>query len=140
MRILNLRAGAGFYTQRNSNYFADFENFRANNLPTGWEDDWAGQFQLLNSLWYNQSDYYVRGHVSFDTPMLALSYLPWVGRYLEVERIYLSALSIQHTRPYMELGYGFTTRYFSTAVFTNLLGGKIQEVGCKFTVELFRRW
>ena len=23
-----MRAGAGFYTQRNSNYFADFENFR----------------------------------------------------------------------------------------------------------------
>jgi len=140
LRILNMRAGAGFYTQRNSNYFADFENFRDNNLPKGWEDDWAGQFQLLNSLWYNQSDYYVRGHLSFDTPMLALSYLPLVGRYLEVERVYVSALSIEHTRPYLEIGYGFTTRLFSTAVFTNLLAGKIQEVGCSFTFELFNKW
>ena len=140
LRILNMRAGAGFYTQRNSNYFADFENFRDNNLPTGWEDDWAGQFQLLNSLWYNQSDYYVRGHFSYDTPMLALSYLPLVGKYLEVERFYVSALSIQHTRPYFEIGYGFTTRLFSTAVFTNLLGGKIQEFGCMFTIELFSKW
>ena len=140
LRILNMRAGTGFYTQRNSNYFVDFANFRDNNLPSGWEDDWAGQFQLLNSLWYNQSDYYVRGHISYDSPMLALSYLPLVGRYLEVERVYLSALSIQHTRPYIELGYGFTTRYFSTGIFTSLLGGKIQKFGCKFTVELFRRW
>jgi len=140
LRILNLRGGAGFYTQRNSNYFVDYANFHDDNLPSGWEDDWAGQFQLLRSSWYNQSNYYLRGHVSFDTPMLLLSYLPFVGRYLEVERIYVSALSIQHTRPYFELGYGFTNRYFSTAVFTNLLGGKIQEFGCKFTVELFRRW
>ena len=140
LRILNLRGGAGFYTQRNSNYFVDYANFHDDNLPSGWEDDWAGQFQLLRSSWYNQSNYYVRGHVSFDTPMLLLSYLPIVGRYLEVERLYVSALSIQHTRPYFELGYGFTNRYFSMAVFTNLLGGKIQEFGCKFTVELFRRW
>ena len=140
LRILNMRAGTGFYTQRNSNYFVDYENFRNNNLPTGWEDDWAGQFQLLRNLWYNQSDYYVRSHMSFDSPMLALSYLPLVGRYLEVERVYVSALSIQHTRPYIELGYGFTTRFFSTAVFTNFLGGKIQEFGCMFTVELFRKW
>jgi hypothetical protein len=140
LRILNLRGGAGFYTQRNSNYFVDYENFRDNNLPTGWEDDWAGQFQLLSSSWYNQSNYYVRGHASFDTPMLLLSYLPLIGRYIEIERLYVSALSIQHTRPYFELGYGLTNRYFSTAIFTNLLGGKIQEFGCKFTVEIFRRW
>ena len=140
LRILNMRAGTGFYTQRNSDYFVDFTNFRDNNLPTGWEDDWAGQFQLLNSLWYNQSDYYVRGHVSYDSPMLALSYLPLVGRYIEVERFYLSALSIQHTRPYMELGYGLSTRFFSAAAFINLLGGKIQKFGCKFTIEIFRRW
>ena len=140
LRILNMRAGTGFYTRRNTRYFVDFANFRDNNLPSGWEDDWAGQFQLLNSMWYNQSNYYVRGHMSYDSPMLLLSYLPLVGRYLEVERIYVSALSIAHTRPYMELGYGFTNRYFSAALFTNLLGGKIQEFGCQFTVELFRRW
>ena len=140
LRILNMRAGTGFYTRRNTRYFVDFANFRDNNLPSGWEDDWAGQFQLLNSMWYNQSNYYVRGHMSYDSPMLLLSYLPLVGRYLEVERIYVSGLSIAHTRPYMELGYGFTNRYFSAAVFANMLGGKIQEFGCQFTVELFRRW
>ena len=140
MRVLNMRAGTGFYTRRNTRYFVDFANFRDNNLPSGWEDDWAGQFQLLNSMWYNQSNYYVRGHMSYDSPMLLLSYLPLVGRYLEVERIYVSALSIAHTRPYFELGYGFTNRYFSTAIFTNLLGGKIQEFGCTFTIELFSRW
>ena len=140
LRIINVRGGVGFYTHRNPEYFADYDNFKDNNLPTGWEDDWSGQFQLLDSRWYNESNYYVRGHLSYDSPMLLLNRLPLFGRIIEKERIYLSALSIQHTRPYLELGYGFTNRYFSTGLFGSFLGGKAQEFGCKFTIELFRRW
>ncbi|MBQ4388116.1 MAG: hypothetical protein II822_11015 [Prevotella sp.] len=140
MRILNMRAGCGFYTQRNSNYFVDFTNFHDNNLPTGWEDDWSGQFQLLNSSWYNASNYYVRGHLSYDSPMMMLYRLPLVGRYIETERIYVSALSIAHTRPYFELGYGFSNRYLSAALFTSLLNYKLQKVGFKVTIQIFNRW
>ena len=140
LRVLNMRAGTGFYTTRQSTYFVDYANFRDNNLPTGWEDDWSGQFQLLNSQWYNESPYYVRGHISYDSPMLALSHLPFIGRYFETERIYISALSIEHTRPYIEIGYGFSNRLFSTGLFTSFLGKDFQKFGCKFTIELFRRW
>lgn len=140
LRYLNMRAGLGFYTQRNSTYFVDYTNFRANNLPTDWEDDWSGQFQLLDSRWYNQSNYYARGHISYDSPMMALSHLPVFGRYIEAERIYLSALSIQHTHPYFELGYGFSNRYLSAAVFTSMLNYKIQRVGFKVTIQIFNRW
>jgi hypothetical protein len=140
MRILNLRAGTGYYTQRNSIYFVDFANFHAVNLPTGWEDDWSGQFQLLDSRWYNESSYYLRAHASYDSPLMALSHLPIFGRYIESERIYLSALSIDHTRPYFELGYGLSNRYLSAAVFTNFLGLNIQEVGFKVTIQIFNRW
>ena len=140
MRILNMRAGLGCYTRRSSNYFVDFTNFRDNNLPTGWEDDWSGQFQLLSSRWYNESDYYVRGHISYDSPMMCLYRLPLIGRYIETERIYASALSIEHTHPYFELGYGFSNRYISAAVFTNLLSYKLQKVGFKVTIQIFDRW
>ena len=140
MRILNLRAGTGFYTHRSSNYFVDYTNFRDNNLPTGWEDDWSGQFQLVNSRWYNESDYYVRGHVSYESPMLALSHLPLIGRYIESERLYASALSIQHTRPYFEVGYGLSNRLCSVGLFGSFLGSEFQDLECKITVEIFRRW
>ena len=140
MRQINMRVGTGFYTQRNSAYFVDYTNFRDENLPTGWDDEWAGQFQLLNSRWYNASRYYVRGHVSFDSPLLFLTWLPWVGRFIEMERIYVSALSIQHTRLYSEIGYGFTNRFFSTGIFASFSGTHFQDFGCKFTLELFRKW
>ena len=140
VRFLNFRAGAGFYTSRNSNYFVDFSNFRDNNLPSGWEDDWSGQFQLLDARWYNESNYYIRGHVSYDSPMLFITHFPLIGRYIETERLYLSALSIENTRPYFELGYGFSNRYISAAVFANFLNFNVQRVDFKVTVQIFRRW
>ena len=140
LQTLNLRFGAGFYTKRGKNYFLDYSNFRDENLPEGWDDDWSGNFQLLSAHLYNESNYYARGNVSFESPMLAASFLPFVGHYIERERIYLSSLSISHTRLYSELGYGFTCRYFSVGLFASFLNTQLQESGAKFTFELFRRW
>lgn len=140
MRILNLRAGAGFYTNRNTDYFVDYANFRDNNLPTGWDDDWTGQFQLLDSRWYNESNYYVRAHVSYDTPLLALSWAPWIGRLVETERLYFSVLGVERTRPYFELGYGLKCRYLSVGLFASFLNASYHSFEIKSTFELFRRW
>ncbi len=140
MQILNLRAGAGFYTHRSTDFFVDYTNFCDNNLPTGWDDDWSGQFHLIDTRWYNESNYYIRGHVSYDSPLLALSWIPLVGRYLETERLYLSVLNIERTRLYSEVGYGLKCRYFSAAVFASFLNVNYKSIGIKFDVQLFRRW
>jgi hypothetical protein len=113
--------GSGFYTHKDSNHFVDYTNFRDNNLPEGWDDDWTGNFQLLSSRWYNESEYYVRTNLSYETPLLCASWLPFFGHYIEKERIYLSALRIEHTRPYFELGYGLTNRFFSIGLFSSFL-------------------
>ncbi len=140
LRQYSLRLGGGFYTNMKTTYFIDFVNFHQNYLPGGWEDDWEGQFQLLNSQWYNASKHYVRLNASYESPLMTLSRLPWVGRYVETERLYFSALHIEHTKPYFEVGYGFTNRYFSAGAFASIVGTGIYEFGCKLSVELFRRW
>ena len=140
MQTLNMRLGGGFYTEKESAHFMDYSNFRDENLPGGWNDDWSGNFQLLSSEWYNASPYYLRGNVSFESPLLAVAFMPWVGRYVERERIYLSSLSIAHTRLYSELGYGFTCRIFSVGIFASFLNTRYQDFGAKFTFELFQRW
>lgn len=141
LRMFSARLGGGFYTNRSTNYFVDFENFHATYLPYSWNDDWSGQFQLLNSEWYNASKYYVRSNITYESPLMAISHLPWIGRFTETERIYLNTLIIEHTQPpYMELGYGFSNKICSVALFGNLLNWNIKEVGCKFTMELFRHW
>lgn len=140
MRRLNLRTGTGFYTHSSTEYFVDFSNFQDNNLPTGWDDDWSGQFQLVESRLYNESKYYIRGHISYESPLLALSWLPIMGRYIESERLYLSALNTELEHHYMEIGYGFKCKYFSTGIFASFCGTEFDAIECKFTFELFNRW
>lgn len=136
---LNFRIGGGFYTDMSSNYFVDYENFAENYLPEAW-DKWSCNFFLLDSYYYNASRYYVRGNISYESPMLPLAYIPYLGYYIEKERIYLSAVQLHKTRPYFELGYAFTTRYATLGVFAGTFGNNFHEFGAKITFELFHRY
>lgn len=140
LRLLNMRAGAGFYTNKKDNLFVDFANFRDENLPEGWDDDWSGNFQLLRSRVYNQSDYYLRGNVSYESPMLVATWIPYLGKYIEKERFYLSGVLLQDSRPYYELGYGFTNRYISVGAFASFRNTHFDRIGVEVEFELFRRW
>ena len=140
LRTLSLRTGYGFYSNRRMNYFIDFTNFHENYLPDGWEDNWSGEFQLVKSDWYNTSRSYYRANASFESPLMCLAFIPKLGKYLESERVYAGLLLLDNTRPYTELGYGFKSRYFSLGFFGSLLKLNFQEIGCKFTLELFRKW
>lgn len=140
LRKVNMRVGGGFYSNQSENYFVDFTNFHEDYLPGGWDDDWTGEFQLLNTHWYNASRYYLRANLSYESPLLLLTWLPIVGKFVEMERAYLGYVQLDHTRPYYEIGYGLTTRYFSMGLFASFLNSDIQDIGFKFTLELFRKW
>ncbi len=140
LRLINMRAGTGFYTHKNQNYFVDYANFRDNNLPEGWEDDWSGNFELLRSRVYNESNYYVRANVSYDSPMMIGSWVPYLGKYIERERFYFGTAIVERSKPYYELGYSFTNRYLSIGIFAGFNGRKYKEIGVDFDIELFRRW
>lgn len=140
LRQISLRIGGGFYTDRKNVYFVDYNKFRSNNLPQSWSDDWSGQFQLLDARWYNLSPYYVRSNFTYESPMIFLSWVPLIGHYVELERFYFSNVFLDNTRPYYELGYGFTNRAFSFAAFTSFLNTQFHEFGIEFTFELFHQW
>lgn len=138
---LSMRLGGGFYTHRSSNtYFLDYNNFQENNLPGGWNDDWTGDFQLLDRNWYNASKYYIRSNLTYEQPMLAISWIPILGHYIETERLYINMLWVDRLHPYMEYGYGFTNRLFSIGIFTSTMNMKFKEFGCRFTFEIFSNW
>lgn len=140
LQLIEARAGVGFYTRRGGrSLFLNYENFKENNIPGGWNDDWSGEFELLRSETYDTSDYYFRGNLTYESPLLILSWMPWLGRYMEMERIYVSALQTTTVHPYVELGYGFTTRLFSMGAFMSSGQGN-RTFGIKFGLELFRNW
>lgn len=140
LRSWQLRLGGGCYTHRGRNaLFLNYENFQENNIPGGWNDDWSGEFECLRSDTYNYSDHYLRANATYESPMLLLSWLPFVGHYIEMERIYVSALEAEDLHPYMEFGYGFRTRWLSAGIFTSNGKGN-RTLGIKFGFELFRDW
>jgi hypothetical protein len=141
LECLQMRLGSGFYTLKGEHtYFLDYSNFRENHIPGGWNDDWSGEFELLNSNKYNDSKWYARANLTYENQLLFGARLPLVGHFIEMERIYASILGSQDCKPYIELGYGFTTRLFSMGLFMSNDSGKIKEFGCKFGFELFRHW
>ena len=140
MRKINMRAGYGVYTRKAQDYFVDFTNFRQDNLPEGWDDEWSGDFELLSGSIYNESNYYVRANFSYESPMMAAKWVPYFGKYIEKERFYFSTAIVRNSRPYFELGYSFTNRYFSVGAFASFLNTEFQRVGFDFEFELFRRW
>lgn len=141
IELLQMRLGTGFYTHKGKGwYFLDYTNFHDNNIPGGWNDDWACDFELLDSRWYNSSKYYVRANVTYEAPLLVLSRLPWVGRFVEKERIYLNALNVTRLHPYIEYGYGFSTRLFSLGMFVAQRNGRYDGFGVRIGLELFSRW
>jgi len=137
---LSMRAGAGFYLHKNRNYFLDYRGFYENNLQGGWNDDWSGDFQLLDYSWYNSSRYYARANVTYERPFILAAWIPVLGRFIESERLYINALSLQRLSPYLEAGYGFKTRFCSIGIFANLREKEFGRIGFKFTFELFSRW
>ncbi len=141
LRSLSIRLGSGFYTSKSRNsYFLDYTNFREENIPGGWNDDWTGDFQLLNSNWYNVSEYYVRTNVTYESPLMIFSRIPYIGRLMEMERIYANVLFVDHLHPYVEYGYGFTNRFFSLGIFMATRNTDFEGFGFRFGFELFRDW
>lgn len=140
-RSLSLRAGAGLYTNRDDHaYFLDYSNFRLDFLPGGWRDRWTGDFELLNNNWYNASKYYVRANVTYESPLMFLTFIPKLGQIIERERLYASSLCVAGLNPYIELGYGCTTRAVSIGTFCGFSFHTFTGFGVKFSFELFNNW
>lgn len=140
-RSLAMRTGLGFYTSRGStSYFLDYNNFRKNHIPGGWRDKYTGEFELLNSNWYNASDYYLRLNATYESPLFLLSRLPWLGHIVERERIHASALAVRHLIPYVECGYGMTNHIFSISTFVAFSPKGYENFAVRMSLELFDGW
>ncbi len=140
LQSLYLRFGFGFYTQQESMYFVDYNHFRYNSLPNGWDDEISGTFQLLDSRWYNESEYYVRLCMAYESPMLALSRIRHLSKYIQKERLYCNTLTVNALKPYMEFGYGISTHALDFALFCAVANGKSTSFGTKFIFKLFDNW
>lgn len=137
LRSLYFSFGWGVYTQRSPGCFLDYDYFRYNYLPEGWFDEMAGEFQLLSSHWYNESRYYLRLTTTYESPMLFLSKLPVLCRFVQKERIYFNLLSVKSLNFYSEYGYGVSTNLLDIGTFVSIAPEHSVDFGFKFVLRLF---
>lgn len=141
LKSLQMRLGEGFYFDSNGHtVFLDYSNFRQTTIPDGWNDEWSGDFELLNGNWYNASQYYVRGNFTYESPILLTAWIPIVGHVIERERIYVSSLLANKLHPYTEIGYGIKTRLMSIGIFSSFNKNRYESTGIRAGFELFREW
>ncbi len=137
MRRLFLRCGAGAFTRRGIDCFLDYDYFRYSFMPQGWSDEWAGEYQLLSSRWYNESRYYLRATATYESPLLLLGRLGFASRYVQAERLYLNLLSVRNLPLYTEWGYGVTAHIVDLGCFLSVAPDRSLGFGFKFAFRIF---
>lgn len=120
LRTLFFRIGSGFFLNKSRQAFIDYDLFRDENILSDWADEMSGRFYLLGNHWYNESPYYIKTSVAYESPMLLFSRLPGLTRYVEKERIYLNFVTLRSLSAYCELGYGIATPILDLSGFISL--------------------
>lgn len=137
MRTLFFRVGSGFYIQRGKDSFLDYDYFKFDYMPAGWNDELTGEIQLLSSRWYNESRYYLRFTSTYESPMLLFSRIPFLSQFIQKERTYLNILSVKSLGFYSEVGYGISTHLLDVGTFFGISSSHTVDVGCKFVFRFF---
>lgn len=135
MHKISWRVGGGKYMDKGNLEFMDYHNFKKHYLPESWEDELGGRFTLLNSHWFNECLYYLRGHLIYESPLLLLGHLS--SKYIQRERLYASALHTDIFHNYFEIGYGIATHVFDLGFYVSAMNGKYSEFGVKYNFTLF---
>lgn len=136
LRAIHLRVGAGLYTRRGPDSFIDYDHFRDEWMPQGWRDELSGQFQLLDSRWYNESDHYARLSTAYESPMLLISRIGKLTRYVQKERLYFNLLHVKALGPYGEFGYGISLPMIDFGAFMSIANGRATKFAVKIALNL----
>ncbi|KAA6301210.1 MAG: hypothetical protein EZS26_002664 [Candidatus Ordinivivax streblomastigis] len=136
LKSLHYTLAAGWFTNTESVYFADFKHFQRKNIPQSWSDPSGGTFYLLNSNWYNATDYYAQAHFMYESPFDLLRLFSKIPADIVSSRFYAGYLYMPVLPPYVELGYGVGNFVGNANVFVSFKRGKPEAIGLKFAFEL----
>ncbi len=129
------KVGGGLFTNRAHNDFIEYEYFSNGRIGYNWHDSRSGVFHLLDYKYYNQSNQYLRGHMTLECPTLLLRHINTY--FLNAERLYGSILFANGVAPYVELGYGLSVKWADVSYFVSYLNDQGFKGGFKFNFHLF---
>lgn len=126
---------AGKYFNVNNIHFSDFKHFNTQPLPVN-TSGLQSSFQLLDYYKYNTSNFYLEGHLQYQSQLLILKYLPMLSKTMWSENLYFNYLNTPSLKHYTEMGYSIGNVLFMAdlGVFTSFISGKYHSVGFKVSI------
>lgn len=112
-------------------------HFYANNQMILTQHDFTRRFNLLHP-YSASSNWWMEGHVSYQSQYLFLKNLPFLQRFLFDEAVHLHGLVDENREVYLELGYSVGFIGLGRAgIFTSLADKKINGVGIRISYPLW---
>ncbi|PCJ00833.1 MAG: hypothetical protein COB15_01815 [Flavobacteriales bacterium] len=126
--------GGGKFTNNNTLYFADYENFSTQ--PFYFIGNSAiNTFKLLDFYRYNTNDYFFEAHFSIEDNFLLLKNLPLLNTSFLSEGLYANYLYTNQQDHYYEFGYGLKNVFllFNAEAFVSFKNKNYNAFGVKLS-------
>ena len=110
-KSLQYQLSAGVFTNTKNIHFSQFKHFQSNNFFLAFHPNF-GVFHTLPHYQFSTNEWFVLGHLKYETLYLVLKYIPGLNKTLMTENLYLSFLSNPLTKNYLEVGYSLSNIFF----------------------------
>lgn len=127
----------GFFSSRNM-FFSDFVHFSSHRSPVI-ARSFVNSFQNADYYQFSTNSTYGVGFATYQTPYLALKFLPFISNTMWQENIHLSLLKLKGEVPYYELGYSVSriAAIANVGVFAGFEGHSFSSLSVKLSFSLF---
>ena len=136
--VLYMRLGCGGYFHTRDIYFVNYTFLKDNHFSIVEDSELDGEFHLLDRVWYNSANKYVRANFSYSSPFMVLQKIIPSASFIKRESLYGGLLFISSLTPYAEYGYGIETPYVNVGVFVGFEKGTYHKIGAEISFSLFR--
>jgi hypothetical protein len=137
----NIRAGKFFNTK--NLHFSEFNHFNTQNIPVNLNDFYGFRdtYTLLDYYKYSTNDYYLKGSISYQTPLLLIKYIPGISKLGWNENIYLNYLTTPALKNYTEVGYSLSEIYYmgTAGIYASFTDGKYNGFGIRVSILFFAK-
>lgn len=135
MSTLSYVAEMGTFLKSNKIYFNDFKHFTVQESFLGTANFYP-VFQLCEYYKYSTNTTYAEAHLAYESPFLALKYLPIIRNRLMSEKLYFNYNYTTAYHHYYEFGYGLGNPIFELGLFAGFNNDSFQSLGVKLALVI----
>lgn len=127
----------GDFISKDKLFFNDFIHFNTQITPVT-ARQFNNSYQNLNYYKRSTNSAYGQAFVNYQTPYLALKYLPFLSNRIWQENLHFSSLFTRNYKPYYEVGYSMSQigALASVGVFAGFEGQKFYSLSVKVSIML----